>query len=71
MAAFSNVWTISQMERDTGLPRHRVLYVIESRHIKPVAKVGNTNVYDDNDYQRIKSELKRIAGDRRGIGGVL
>lgn len=70
MPPASDVWTVSQMEKALGLPRHRVLYVIESRGIKPAGKIGNTNIYNHDDYDRVRSELTRIATERSATGGV-
>jgi len=40
-----SVWTISQIAEHLGIARHRVEYVIETRGIEPIEKVGNTRIY--------------------------
>ena len=58
--------TTGAIARRAGEPIHRVQYVVRTRHIKPVAVAGNLRVFSEAQVQRIESELRRIAADRRG-----
>jgi DNA-binding transcriptional MerR regulator len=60
--------TIGEIVRRTECPLHRVRYIIESRGIKPTSRAGVANVYREADLKFIASELRRIDGDRKGVG---
>lgn len=56
--------TVGAIARSEGVPVHRVVYVIESRGIKPAGIAGHAKVYDENAVAMIRSELRRIREDR-------
>ena len=43
-----------------GVPLHRVVYIIQSRGIKPIARAGPANVYDDAAMESVRDEVRRI-----------
>ena len=49
-------------------PIHQVRYVIESRNIRPLGRVGNSRVFSEADFELIASILQRIQAGREGGG---
>jgi hypothetical protein len=58
--------TVGEIARRLGVPVHRVVYVIESRRIRPMGWAGNAKVFSEADVQHIASELRRIERDKGG-----
>jgi hypothetical protein len=58
--------TVGVIAQRLGAPVHRVRYVIDTRHIRPVAIAGAARVFSDADVQHIASELRRIAEEKEG-----
>ena len=58
--------TVGVIADRLGVPVHRVVYVVESRHISPAGRAGNANVFSEADAAHIESELRRIERDRQG-----
>jgi DNA-binding transcriptional MerR regulator len=48
---------------------HRVEYIIRSRAIQPTNRAGNARIFTDADVERIGSELRRIANQKKGRNG--
>jgi len=46
--------------RELGVPLHRVLYVLRSRDIEPVARAGTLRLYDNAAIARVRHELNAI-----------
>jgi DNA-binding transcriptional MerR regulator len=65
MAVITKMPTIGEIAERFGVPSHRIVYVVESRHIEPSGIAGHARVFDEAAVQRIGSELRRIAEDRR------
>jgi DNA-binding transcriptional MerR regulator len=59
--------TVGTIAARAKVPVHRVLYVIESRGIRPVGRAGNARVFTEADALRIAGELRRIDEDRGAI----
>ena len=53
--------TIGSIAERCGVGVHQVRYVIDSRGIRPSAKAGNARVFSEQDVERIREELQRIA----------
>lgn len=62
-----DLFTIGEIAIRCNVPRHAVVYCLESRNIEPTCRVGQAKAYDLATVQRIKSELQRIkeARDRK------
>ena len=58
--------TVGTIAQRLGVPSHRVVYVIESRGIKPAGRAGQARVFTEADVQHIASELRRIDAERGG-----
>ena len=48
------------------VPIHRVQYIIRTRGIRPIAKAGNTGIYDREAVARIRHEINAIEARRAG-----
>lgn len=59
--------TVGELARRSGLPIHRVSYIIKSRKIKPLAKAGASWIYSEADLERIISQAERIERDREQL----
>lgn len=73
--ATKTLWTVARIAERSGVARHRVEYVIDSRGIKPIGTAGIARVFDDRDADLIAHELRRIDAERDRIaldaeGGV-
>ena len=51
----------SMIAERSGHPSHRVKYVLLSRAIKPVKRVGNVRLFSEEQYERVVAELEDIA----------
>ena len=45
MDATNTLWTVSRIAEHLGAPRHRILYIIEDRNIRPMARAGIARVF--------------------------
>lgn len=63
------LWTVARIADHFGVPRHRVEYVIDTRHVEPIATAGIARVFAPTDVDCIGRELARIKEDR-GAGGM-
>ncbi len=59
--------TVGEIAQRLGVPVHRVVYVIESRDIRPAGLAGRARVFSKADIDHIASELRRI-DEERGNG---
>jgi hypothetical protein len=57
-------WTISEMAAARQVPRHRVIWVLESCHFPYCRIVGNTAIYSRHTAELVGRELDRIAATR-------
>lgn len=55
-----DLWTVSEITEWIGTGRHRVEYIIQSREIECVCKIGNARVYSTKDRDFIASEIEKI-----------
>lgn len=62
--------TVGTISKAANRPPHCVEWVIHSRGIKPITKVGNINIYSREDAQRIADELAKIDKVRKLRGKV-
>ncbi|GMU23387.1 MAG: hypothetical protein AMXMBFR13_34650 [Phycisphaerae bacterium] len=53
--------TIGRIASRLNAPLHKIRYIIQSRDIRPIAKVGALRVWDESAVQRIAHELNAIA----------
>ncbi|MEE9130610.1 MAG: hypothetical protein V3T84_11380 [Phycisphaerales bacterium] len=53
--------TTGAIARRLGAPRHRIDYVIETRGIEPVRRIGITRLFDRYAQTRIESALLEIS----------
>lgn len=58
------LFTIGEIAIRCNVPRHAVVYCIESRNIEPTCRVANTKCYDSPTVEWIESELTRISEGR-------
>jgi hypothetical protein len=59
---------------DAGLAnvrQHNVEYVLESRHIRPIRRAGQANLYDRRAVERVKRVLKEIQARKGEVGKEL
>ncbi|RMH24589.1 MAG: hypothetical protein D6692_12765 [Planctomycetota bacterium] len=61
------VRTISEMASACGVPRWRVLWVLQSRGIEPEARIGNAWVFGEDAAERVRAALAEINA-KRGVG---
>jgi len=62
--------TIGDIARELGCRRDHVAYVVETRHIQPVGRVGIARAYGPDEVAQIKHEYRRIQRDRAAAGVV-
>lgn len=55
-----NEQTTGQIARRLGAPRYRIEYIIESRGIEPVRRVGITRLFNRDSQALIEAALKDI-----------
>lgn len=55
--------TVTNMAKELKVERHVVLFIIESRNMKPICKAGNTNIYSPAQFRSIRAIIK----DREGL----
>ena len=48
---------IGEIVKLTGEPLHRIEYLIRTRAIQPVRRVGNVHLYDEEGVERIQRAL--------------
>ena len=60
------IWTVARIATSLKEPTHRIKYVIRTRGITPLDRIGITLVYSDSSVERIQSELSRM--ERRDDG---
>ena len=53
--------TVGGIAAKAGVPVHSVVYVINSRGIQPVGRVGQTRVFDPAAVGRVVAELARMS----------
>jgi hypothetical protein len=58
------MYSIGDLMLATGQPRHRVQYLLESRRIKPIDKIGGANVYDLAGFELLKEAIRAIDNRR-------
>ena len=56
--------TIGQIVEELGTPIHKIRYVITSRQIEPIARIGPCRVFDELAFERIREELDKIKEGR-------
>ena len=56
--------TVGEIARRSGVPIHRIEYVIRARGVTPSGRAGNAYVYAEADVRRIIGELQRIDRER-------
>lgn len=63
--ATTEFFSVNQIAREMQVPPHRIRYLIESRLIEPVGRVGSTRLWDQGVIDRLKGELAGMR--RRGV----
>ena len=58
--------TPGRIAEDLGVPVPRVLYVLNTRQIRPIARAGNARLYSREAVARIRHELNAIDA-KRGV----
>ena len=56
-----DVVTMTQIAEECALPLHRVRYVIESRYVIPIKKIGGVNLYSKAAAQFVKQVCSEIS----------
>jgi hypothetical protein len=56
--------TVGEIARRLSVPIHRVEYVVRSRNLTGIGRVGNLRVFSESDVGYIASELARINSKR-------
>lgn len=51
------LWTVTEIAEHLNEPRHRVQYVIDTRDIQYICKMGNSRIYTTKDRDYIGSEI--------------
>jgi hypothetical protein len=73
MGRIEDALTVTEISRRCGAERHRIVYVLRSRGIEPVARVGAVKVFTGEQCRRIADELQRAGGRRpplpHGVNG--
>lgn len=59
------LYAIGQISADLGVPQSKVRYYIQSRHIEPIAKVGQAWCYDRAAVEKLRRILGRVQSDPR------
>lgn len=54
--------TVGEIAARTGLPIHRVQYLIKSRRIEPSGRAGVLRVFDENAFHEIEREVAAATG---------
>lgn len=52
--------TVGQIAREHGVSRDRVLYIVRTRHIAPIARAGHFRLFDEQAAALVGAELKKI-----------
>jgi hypothetical protein len=58
--------TVGQIAIRLAVPIHKIEYLIRSRNIAGIGRVGNLRVFGAADLDFIASELRRIDAQRQG-----
>ena len=58
------IWTVSRIAGHLGVQPHRVVYIIDSRGIKPIGTAGIARVFDAAAVAQISHEIARIDAER-------
>lgn len=58
--------TISEIARDLGAERHRVVWVVTQRRLEPALVSGRTRAFGPEAVAAIKAEIHRIDSSKRG-----
>jgi len=66
--AVPELLTVGDIAERNDKPLHRVLYVLKTRDIAPIARAGNTRLFDVAAADRVASEIRRIDAEREEIG---
>ncbi len=64
MLAAPSSLTVGELARRLGQPVHRIAYLIQSRHIRPVARAGIARVFTETDLNYLAAEIQRIDAER-------
>ncbi len=62
--------SFGELVRRVGHRPDRVKYVVSSRGIKPIARIGMYRVFDPADAAMVKAVCDRIEAERRGVPAV-
>lgn len=68
MTTLAGVMTWSDLLRATGLPGHKLRYLIQSRGIQPVARVNHMHLYDPAIVDQITQAAARRQRNTTHIG---
>jgi hypothetical protein len=61
------IWTLGDIARQLAVPQHRIVYVINSRGIEPIGRVGNLRVFGPSAVDAVGEELSRIDERRKQV----
>ena len=62
MTSIIKAYTVADLAAESGKPTWRVQYIIRTRHIDPVERVGIFRLFDESGRQFVLAELQRIKG---------
>ena len=63
--------TTGDIAETLGVPHHRVLYVVQTRHIEPTTRARHYRLFNQTAIETIRAELAQIADERPVIAGVV
>ena len=67
----SKLQTTGDIAEMLDVPHHRILYIIQTRHIEPTTRARHYRLFDQTAIETIRAELAQIADERPVIAGVV
>ena len=65
--SIDSLMTVGQIITATGLPYHNVHYILTTRRIAPVRRVGGIRLFGPDVVARVKQAVEEIHGRRRAV----
>jgi DNA-binding transcriptional MerR regulator len=62
--------TVGDLVKLTGLPIHKVEYLLSSRNITPTQRAGRFRLYGPDTVERIKCEVQKMSGAQKKPEGL-
>ena len=60
MPSIIKAYTVHELAAESGKPTWRVQYIIRTRHIEPIERVGVFRLFSESDRQFVLGELRRL-----------